>query len=231
MSILGVMGPIMIGPSSSHTAGAARLGRLAHLVYGRPFTQVRIMMFNSFAETGEGHGTDRALVGGLLGMRVDDERLKDSFALAGQRGLAFAIERRTDPEKHPNHVQFDFVDEGTPPFSVAGDSVGGGNVRINDINGLKVEFSGRHHMLILTYHDVPGMVGFIGDTLGSRGINIAHMNITRDSEIGLAYAFLKLDAPCGPEVLGKLRDNAQVVDVKFIRKMGEACERTEEDQD
>lgn len=164
-------------------------------------------------------------------MRVDDERLKDSFAVAGAQGVTFSFERRTDPEKHPNHVEFAFPDEGALRWTIAGDSVGGGNVRIIDINGLRVEFSGRHHVLILTYHDIPGMVGFIGDTLGSRGINIAHMNITRDSEIGLAYAFLKLDAPCSAEVLEELRGNAQVVDVKFIKRMGDTHERTEEDQD
>jgi L-serine dehydratase len=185
-------------------------------------------MYNSFAETGEGHGTDRALVGGLLGMRVDDEHLKDSFEHAKAANLLFRLERRADPERHPNYVEFTFYDEGDSPFTVAGISVGGGNVRIIDVNGLKVEFSGRHDMLLLTYHDVPGMVGFIGDTLGSRGINIGHMNITRDSEVGMAYAFLKLDASCSPDAFAELRGNEQVVGVTYVKRLGDACGRPNE---
>lgn len=222
MSILGVMGPVMIGPSSSHTAGAARLGRLASQVYGRPLHRVVITLYNSFAGTGTGHGTDRALIGGLLGMAVDDERLKESLELASEAGLEFAFLRRNDPERHPNQVEFRFEGEpGEEPVVVSGVSLGGGSVRIVQVNGLAVDFSGRADVVLLTYHDLPGLVGFIGDTLGFRGINIARLNIVRDAETGLASAFLELDAPCGSEALAELRANEHVLDVTYIGKLGD----------
>jgi L-serine dehydratase len=230
VSILGVMGPVMIGPSSSHTAGAARLGHLARQAYGQRPGRVILTLYNSFAETGTGHGTDRALVGGLLGMAVDDERLKQSLELAAAEGLEVSFLRRSDPEKHPNQVEFRF--EGAPekaPFRVQGVSVGGGSVRIVDVNGLPVDFSGRADVLLLTYHDLPGLVGFIGDTLGHRRINIARLNIARDAETGVACAFLELDGPCGPEVLAELGANEHVLEVTYVGKLGEHDGSAEKD--
>ncbi|MGE5507787.1 MAG: L-serine ammonia-lyase, iron-sulfur-dependent subunit beta [Chitinophagales bacterium] len=220
MSILGVMGPVMVGPSSSHTAGAARLGKLARLAYGRPVRKVRITLFNSFAETGEGHGTDRALAGGVLGLEVDDERIRVALGLAREMGVEIAFERRLDPDKHPNYVEFAFPGEQAEeaPFTVCGESLGGGAVRIVALSGHRVEFSGRHDVLLLLYRDVPGMVGFIGDTLGAQGINIAYMQISRDAETSTALAVLKLDDPCPEAVLAELAANGNVSGVNYIRK-------------
>lgn len=221
MSILGVMGPVMVGPSSSHTAGAARLGKLARLAYGRPVRRVQITLFNSFAETGEGHGTDRALAGGVLGFEVDDERLGQALELARAAGVDISLVRRLDPDQPPNYAEFTFLGEGAePPFTVGGESVGGGSVRIVKVRGHRVEFSGRYDVLLLVYRDVPGMVGFIGDALGTRGINIAQMQIARDAEEGTALALLKLDDPCPAEVLAELQRNANVSDVNYIEKQG-----------
>lgn len=230
MSILGVMGPIMVGPSSSHTAGAARLGRLARLVYGQPPAQVEVRLFNSFAETGKGHGTDKALAGGILGLEVDDERLKKAFDVAREQGVAFSCERRLDPEKHPNYVEITFRRAGREEaFTVAGVSLGGGSVQVTSINGFAVEFSGRYDVLLLTYQDVPGMVGFIGDTLGSRQINIAHLHISRDPETDTALALLKLDGPCPTEVVAELRAHAQVRAVTYIPRQSGGYGSAEED--
>lgn len=243
MSILDVMGPVMIGPSSSHTAGAAKVGYLARQIYGRPWSAVEVVLYNSLAETGKGHGTDNAVVGGLLGMAVDDERLKDALRLAAEQGLRVVVHRQTDPEKHPNCVRITFhapageasggaaSSSAEPPrgFSVTGVSLGGGRVSIVDIDGLAVRFSGKYDVLLLTYLDVPGMVGFIGEVLGARQINIAYLQISRDAESGKATAFLKLDAPCTPQVLAELRQDPRVMTVTYVSKLGEEYGGAEED--
>lgn len=221
MGIFEVMGPIMIGPSSSHTAGAARIGLLAGRIYGRPIHCAHIALYNSFAETGAGHGTDRAIVGGLLGMAVDDERIRDAFHYAEERGVRFRFSRLSDPERHPNTAAVAFTaDDGQPPFYIEAVSVGGGSVRVIDINGSKVDYSGRHDALLIVYQDIPGMLGFIGETLGSRQINIAYVSLSRDANSGTAMAFLKLDAPCPGECIDALKRNVGIAGVASIARMG-----------
>ncbi|HZL82480.1 MAG TPA: L-serine ammonia-lyase, iron-sulfur-dependent subunit beta, partial [Candidatus Deferrimicrobium sp.] len=166
MAIFDVMGPIMIGPSSSHTAGAAKIGYLAQRVYGKPVRRTHIILYNSFAETGRGHGTDKAILGGILGLRVDDPRIKQSYDIAAQEGVDVAFEQAIDPEKHPNCSSITFTDpDGDHPFVVEGISVGGGSVKIVGINGARVDFSGKHNLLFVTYRDVPGMMALLGDAL------------------------------------------------------------------
>lgn len=219
MGLFDVMGPIMIGPSSSHTAGAARIGFLAREVYGRPFSRVKVTLYNSFAETGKGHGTDRAIIGGLLGMAVDDVAIPRAFEEAARRGMHFSFESKSDPEKHPNTAEIVFAGgDGGAPFRVIGVSTGGGKIKLTDINGSKVDFSGRHNVLLLTYRDMPGMIGFIGDTLGSRQINIAYLSISRDANAGTAMAFLKLDGPCLPDCAKTLRENVNMFDVIVVSR-------------
>ncbi len=230
MSILGIMGPVMVGPSSSHTAGAARLGLLARLAYGRPVERVELILFNSLAETGKGHGTDKALVGGILGLAVDDERLRNAFDVAREQGVGFSFARRLDPDKHPNYVEIVFRGSAREePFTVCGISLGGGSVRVTSVNGFAVEFSGRYDVLLLTYRDVPGMVGFMGDALGSRQINIAHLHISRDPETDLALALLKLDGPCPAEVVAELRAHQDMRDVTYIPRQSGGYGSAEED--
>lgn len=233
MGIFDVMGPVMIGPSSSHTAGAARLGYLAGLIYGKPVKKVQITLYNSFAETSHGHGTDRALIGGLLGLPVDSRQLRDALTLADAKGLTYNFIWKQDLAQHPNTAMFRFYDTGTDngtgapqampsaPFSITGTSIGGGNVRIIEINGHRVDYSGYHDVLMITYQDVPGMIGFIGETLGVRNINIAYMSLARDANAGTAMAFLKLDVPCPPECTDVLRANPNVFSVITINKLGD----------
>jgi L-serine dehydratase len=244
MGIFDVMGPVMIGPSSSHTAGAARLGYMARLIYGKPIKKVQITLYNSFAETYHGHGTDLAVVGGLLGLPVDSPQLRNALTIAEAQGIRYTFVWKQDLAQHPNTVKFLFYDvdnEGgsgssgssngsgnesghafpAPPFSITGNSIGGGNVRIVEINGHRVDYSGYHDVLMITYQDLPGMIGFIGDTLGTRNINIAYMSLARDAVEASAMAFLKLDAPCPPECAAKLRANPNVFSVITINKLGD----------
>lgn len=230
MAIFDVMGPVMIGPSSSHTAGAAKIGYLARRVYGKPVQRVSITLYNSFAETGRGHGTHMALLGGILGLRVDDARIRQSFAMAREQGVIVTFEEALDPEKHPNAAVITFRDASNGhPFTVEGISVGGGAVKIVGINGTRVDFSGKHNLLLVAYADVPGMMGIIGDRLAERGVNVAYAQISRDRATGAAMAIMKLDQPCPDEVAAELRADHHVTDVVTIPRLGVEYERAEED--
>lgn len=218
MSLFDVMGPIMIGPSSSHTAGAARIGLFARLIYAGEFKKVRIVLYNSFSDTGIGHGTDKAVVGGLLGMKMDDPGLRDSFESARKNGLDFSFEFVEDIDKHPNYVRIIFQGK-ERDFSVGGVSLGGGKIKIVELNGMEVDFGGRHDLLILEYRDIPGMIGFIGDVLGNAAINIAYVQISRDANEGCTLAVLKLDQYPSDSVIEKIRSNGDVFTVTAIKKM------------
>lgn len=229
MSIFDVMGPIMIGPSSSHTAGAAKIGYLAHRIYGKPVTSVHITLYNSFAKTGLGHGTDKAILGGILGLRVDDPRIKKSFEIAARARIKVSFSQEIDPEKHPNCASVAFGDPGSPPFVVEGISVGGGAVKIVGINSARVDFSGKHNLLFVTYRDTPGMMAVLGDALGANSINVAYAQISRDKNTGEAMAIMKLDQPCPESLVQYFRSRADIAGVVTISKLGNEYERTEED--
>ncbi|MHB8106999.1 MAG: L-serine ammonia-lyase, iron-sulfur-dependent subunit beta [Candidatus Cryosericum sp.] len=230
MAIFDVMGPIMIGPSSSHTAGAAKIGYLAQRVYGRSVRRVHITLYNSFAETGRGHGTDKAILGGIMGLRVDDPLIKRSYDIAAEAGVEVVFEEAIDPEKHPNCASVTFTDpDGDHPFTVEGISVGGGSVKIVAINGVRVDFSGKHNLLFVTYQDVPGMMAVLGDALGARGINVAYAQISRDKNTGGAMAIMKLDQACPDDLADYFRSRTGVTNVVTINKLGNEYERAEED--
>jgi len=221
MGILDVIGPIMIGPSSSHTAGAAKIGFLARLIYGKPIQNVEITLYNSFAKTGKGHGTDKAIIGGLLGMKMDDERIPTSFEIAKDQGLEFQFILKQDLEKHPNETKIEIIETNLGEnYSISGYSIGGGNAKIVEINGMKVDFSGKHDMLLITYLDVPGMIGYIGEILGDNHINIAYVQISRDASIGRAMAILKLDDFCTPDIVLKLCENKNIVKAISFPRLG-----------
>jgi L-serine dehydratase len=218
LSIFDVMGPIMIGPSSSHTAGASRIGYFARRIYAKPFSKVKIELYNSFAETGKGHGTDRALIGGLLEMKMDDQDITRSFEIAEERKIDYSFSYHLDPEKHPNLAKIIFID-GEKEFSISGISIGGGKVEIIEINGVEVNFTGRHEYLLLTYKDIPGMIGFIGTTLGRKNINIAYLQVSRDAAKNITFALLKLDNPCNGTILDEFKKNKNIFEVKRIEKI------------
>lgn len=210
MSIFDVIGPVMIGPSSSHTAGAAKIGLLARNVYHQPFKKVSISLYNSFADTGPGHGTLQALVGGLIGFSMDDERIPHALEIAEKEGIEVDFAFLVDPEKHPNYVTIKIHQDPQSPFYISGISVGGGHAKIVDINHNKVEFSGKHDLLILEYRDTCGMVAFVGDLLAKNNINIAYMQISRDAIEERALAILKLDAPAPGDIVETLKNKEGV---------------------
>ncbi len=226
MSLFDVIGPIMIGPSSSHTAGAAKIGLLARRIYHRSISKVSIILYNSFADTGPGHGTMHALAGGLLGLAMDDEKIPLSLEIAKNLGVEFVFHFREDPEKHPNYVTLEFWEENEISQTISGISIGGGHARIIEIDGNKVEFSGRHDMLIMTYKDICGMVALVGELLARHQINIAYMQISRDANQEKALAVLKLDASVPDNVIETLRKNEAVFSVVAIPRWKETLDES-----
>ncbi len=195
VSILDIIGPVMVGPSSSHTAGACRLGLIARdLVAGTPETAL-LELHGSFARTGEGHGTDKAIVGGLLGFRPDDERLRESLGIMEREGLAYRFEKTTlgaEPEVHPNSVRIT-VTRAHRHHVMLGASLGAGRIRVSEIDGYPVEVDGSHHTIVLVAEDVKGSVARIAGILSDAGVNIATLRLTRKHRGGDAFMVIEVD--------------------------------------
>ena len=195
VSLLDIIGPVMVGPSSSHTAGACRLGLLARCLVGGTPERARIELHGSFARTGEGHGTDKAIVGGLMGFRPDDERLRDALGIAEREGLDYRFEKTTlgeENEVHPNTVRVT-IERGDRSSVMVGSSLGAGRVLVTEIDGYPVEVTGNYHTIVLVAEDVPGSVARIATILAEDGINIATLRLTRKQRGGDAFMVIEVD--------------------------------------
>ncbi len=195
VSLLDIIGPVMVGPSSSHTAGACRLGLLARCLVGGTPDRARIELHGSFARTGEGHGTDKAIVGGLMGFRPDDERIRDALGIAEREGLDYRFEKTTlgeENEVHPNTVRIT-IERGDRSSVMVGSSLGAGRVVVTEIDGYPVEVTGNYHTIVLVAEDVPGSVARIATILADDGINIATLRLTRKQRGGDAFMVIEVD--------------------------------------
>jgi len=195
VSLLDIIGPVMVGPSSSHTAGACRLGLLARCLVGGTPDRARIELHGSFARTGEGHGTDKAIVGGLMGFRPDDERIRDALGIAEREGLDYRFDKTTlgeENEVHPNTVRIT-VERGDRSSVMVGSSLGAGRVLVTEIDGYPVEVTGNYHTIVLVAEDVPGSVARIATILSDDGINIATLRLTRKQRGGDAFMVIEVD--------------------------------------
>jgi L-serine dehydratase len=195
VSLLDIIGPVMVGPSSSHTAGACRLGLLARCLVGGTPDRARIELHGSFARTGEGHGTDKAIVGGLMGFRPDDERIRDALGIAEREGLDYRFEKTTlgeENEVHPNTVRIT-IERGDRSSVMVGSSLGAGRVLVTEIDGYPVEVTGNYHTIVLVAEDVPGSVARIATILADDGINIATLRLTRKQRGGDAFMVIEVD--------------------------------------
>lgn len=193
MNVFDIIGPVMIGPSSSHTAGAARIGRIARELLGEEPVAADIRLHGSFARTYRGHGTDKALVAGILGMYQDDARLRDSLALAQRQGLAVAISTVELEDAHPNTAVLALTGASGRQVSLRGASVGGGNVRITQVDGLTVEFTGQYATTIVLHRDVPGLIASVTKVMGEAGVNICNFRLARNQKGGLAVMTIETD--------------------------------------
>ncbi|HUM13689.1 MAG TPA: L-serine ammonia-lyase, iron-sulfur-dependent subunit beta [Myxococcaceae bacterium] len=201
MSILDMIGPVMIGPSSSHTAGACRIGLLARAILDAPPEKADIALHGSFAKTGRGHGTDRALVAGLLGFRPDDGRLPDALAEADRAGLVVTWTVADLGNVHPNSVRLTLHGTGRGT-TVLGSSIGGGAVEISEIDGVPVRFSGARHTLLVGHQDFYGAIATVTRVVADDRVNIASLSSNRDRRGGDALMCLELDARLSEPALG-----------------------------
>ena len=207
VSILDIIGPVMVGPSSSHTAGACRLGLLARCLAGGTPQRARIELHGSFARTGEGHGTDKAIVGGLLGFRPDDERIRTALQIMEREGLDYRFEKTTLGEEgdvHPNSVRMT-LERDDRTVTIQGASLGAGRVLVNEIDGYPVEVSGSLDTIVLVAEDRPGSVAAIASILASAGVNIATLRLTRQQRGGDAFMVIEVDQPPGEDVRDAVR--------------------------
>ncbi len=205
VSLLDIIGPVMVGPSSSHTAGACRLGLLARCLVGGTPQKARLELHGSFARTGEGHGTDKALAGGLMGFRPDDERLREALDIAEREGLEFKFEKTTlDDDSHPNTVRIS-LELGDRSAQMTGSSLGAGRVLVTEIDGYPVEVTGNYHTIVLVAEDVKGSVARIATILSEHSLNIATLRLTRKARGGDAFMVIEIDDSPGEEVGAELR--------------------------
>lgn len=218
MHLLDIIGPIMIGPSSSHTAGAARIGRIARGLLGQAPRYADIGFHGSFAKTYQGHGTDRAVVGGLLDMDVDDPRLRDSLTLAKEAGLAYTFHEVSLRDVHPNTLELDVTGKEGARLRLRAASVGGGSIRVTEIDGLPVRLTGESHTLVLLHRDTPGVIARISGLLARESLNIATMNVGRQSAGRNAITVLELDALPGSQTVQALNGQPDIDRVTLLTK-------------
>lgn len=224
LGVFDILGPIMIGPSSSHTAGAARLGKVARAVAGDEVIKVIFYLHGSFAKTYKGHGTDRALVAGILGMEPSDKRLRDSLNIAREKGLDFSFEEVDLGDVHPNTVKFDMITKSGERREVIGSSIGGGGIKISEVNGNKVEFTGDYPTLIIAQKDVPGVVSKVTTLLYDKGINIAFMSVFRKQKGQGANMVFELDHGIDDETINKIKNIEHISRVIMINPVKEGEE-------
>ena len=219
-SLFDILGPVMIGPSSSHTAGAVRLGLLARCVAGRPIQKAVLQLFNSFSKTYQGHGSDRGLLSGLLGFSVDDERLRDALELAKQAGLSYEfIPKGDDLQLPPNTVIFELTLQNNEKVTLTGHSIGGGKVYVSKINGYQVTLKGDYPTLVMFYHDKPGMIWRVTKEIAEQNINIASLLCSRKDKGQEAFMAICLDSLLPQESVDRIQEIDGVHYVRHVDKL------------
>ncbi|HKL11684.1 MAG TPA: L-serine ammonia-lyase, iron-sulfur-dependent subunit beta [Clostridia bacterium] len=210
-SAFDIIGPDMIGPSSSHTAGANRLGAMARKISRGKMTRIVINLHGSFAKTFRGHGTDRALVAGLIGISASDERLRDALDIAEESGLSYEFVQADLGNVHPNTVKFVIEQPDGKTIEIMGASIGGGNIEITEIDGLKLKLTGEYPTLITRHSDYPGVISKVTGILADYGINIAFMSVYRHSKGQDAFMVIETDDMFDEGIEAELRNNIEGV--------------------
>lgn len=219
VSLLDIIGPVMVGPSSSHTAGACRIGLFARGLIGGHPERATVELHGSFARTGQGHGTDRAIVGGLLGFQPDDERLRDALELAAGQGVAVAFENvKLRGDVHPNTARLT-VHRGHVTAQVVGSSLGAGRILITQVDGFQVDVTGAFPTLVVAARDVPGVVAHCATELARAGINLASVRLSRRAKGGDAIHVYECDTEPGPDALAAVRTFTGVTLARAIARV------------
>ncbi len=217
ISLFDVIGPNMIGPSSSHTAGAVAMARMARHMFGEKVEKVGFVLYGSFAKTYKGHGTDRALLGGILGFHPDDVRIRDAYKIADELGLEYAfIEDHETEVGHPNTVDIRMESFGDRTMTVRAESIGGGKIRIVRIDNIDVDFTGEYNTLVISHQDRPGLLVHITQCLTNHRVNIAYMRMFREERGGNAFAVVESDERIPEEIITEMAKNPYIGDIMLL---------------
>lgn len=216
MDIFDIIGPVMVGPSSSHTAGAVRIGYIAGKLMGEPIAKAEILLYGSFLATGKGHGTRKALVAGLLGMKPDDMRIPDSFEIAKEHGIEVVFGESALRDAHPNTAQIFLISVTGKKLEVVGESLGGSRINIAQIDGISTNFSGDYPTLVVHNMDQPGHVAEVTSMLAHKSVNIAAMQLYRAGRGGNSVMVLECGQEVPEEGINWLRHAEGVVKVTYL---------------
>ena len=214
-SVFDIIGPVMVGPSSSHTAGAVRIGRVARDLFGRQPKWAKIHLYGSFAETYKGHSTDVAIVGGLLDYDTFDERIKTAFEEADRAGMSYEFIPEAGHVDHPNTARI-VVGDDTSEMSIVGISIGGGKIEITELNGFELRLSGNHPAILVVHDDRSGCIANVANCLYKYDINIGHMEVSRKERGRMALMVIEVDQTVDQEVMGELRELPNITQVTRI---------------
>ena len=218
VSLFDILGPITVGPSSSHTAGAVRLGLACRMLLDEEIKSAKITLYGSFAETYRGHGTDKALVGGLLGHRPEDIENRDSLDIAVQKGMEIEVETAEEPRYHPNTVKIEAVGVSGKKIKLRGASVGGGAIKLNTLNEFTINTPCNQDTLVIIHTDVAGILSTITTIMAWAGYNISNMTLTRTKKNGDVVSLIETDIPVAEETVDMLRKTKNVIQIIKIPK-------------
>ncbi len=214
-----IIGPIMIGPSSSHTAGAVRIGLYAGVVLGEKPKKVSILFSGSFAKTYKGHGTDIAVIGGILGMDTDNESIPKSIVISQNMGIDINFLTGEIENSHPNTMKITLIGVSGKEVTVVGSSVGGGNIVLKEVNGNPVSIDGKYDTLIIPHKDIPGMIGVVSNILGSNGVNIKGFSLHRDKKGGIAVMTIEIDGKFDEDIKNIILENSNIFDITYLKAL------------
>ena len=216
MNLLDIIGPIMVGPSSSHTAGAVKIGLVSRKLMVEKVVKADIYFHGSFLATGKGHGTDKAVVAGLLGIAVDDSRVPFSFEIAKQEGLEFHITGIDLGDAHPNTVKLNLTGESGKKIEIIAASIGGGQIEVCEIDGLSASFGGNYPTIIVNHKDMPGRVTEVTARLSERNVNIATMKLYRTVRGGDAVMIIECDNEVSVETIQLLEKLDGIIKITYL---------------
>lgn len=216
-TLFDIISPVMVGPSSSHTAGAVRLGLLARNIYKNKPEKVVFKLYNSYAHTGKGHGTEKGLLAGVLGLSVDDRRIKDIFNSDIAKEIEYEFEYCDNFKYHPNAVDMTFI--GKNNMFISGESVGAGEIAVRKINDFTVKLTGKYNTVLIVYKDMPGMISQVSSVLQYHNINIASLFCDRNAKGKEASMVISVDGNISPDIVDIIEEIPEVYFVSYIEKL------------
>ncbi|MEY8337782.1 L-serine ammonia-lyase, iron-sulfur-dependent subunit beta [Lachnospiraceae bacterium 62-35] len=217
MNVFDIIGPVMIGPSSSHTAGAVRLGRVAWKVLGEEPVKAEIELSGSFAQTYKGHGTDKALIAGIMGMHSYDENIKCSLEIAKKKGLTYQFKKVDIPAAHPNTARILLYGRDGAEAAVEGASIGGGNILVDKVNGMDVAFTGQYNTILVRHYDRPGAIAAVTNFMAYSDVNIGNFRLSRQRKGGEAIMTIEIDGNPPKNLMEQLKMLPHIIGVIMLR--------------